>query len=366
MKSTILFSISLLTTLFVINNLLAQPCAEDPIKKKGSWKHGADGGLGPDVHPNTVKYKKQINLLLDSVAVSLMKSNPTPIGSLAEWYKTLGTEYDSVTSPDPSVTNYMLQALFYPYQCNKGVIKPFSQTDSWLFVQINGYWPSGYTLQHEMNEYLHEKLFTLPPQRGSLSGYPLFEPIPKGEWDNPTHLFYSVLVHHSGKLPYVPITKREFFDLNQKLIEANEKKELFYADIKNATAYQIKNNGEDYYKKNTERLKKKYQGIRDNLQQLRTVYEKEMDEPTTLVSWEWTSRSLEIANPTQKKLFTTPNRGYQLVRANPDYMDRTKEKWKPQFIWVEWYKPVGMANAVELDKAMRAYDYAKLGKLLTK
>lgn len=359
-------SMTLLSLVIFSTMIIAQPCAEDPTKKKGSWKHGADGGLGPDTHPNTVKYKKQINVLLDSVAASLMKSNPTPIGSLAEWYKTLGTEYDSVTSPDPSVTNFMINIPFYPYQCNKGVIKAFSQTDSWVFVQINGYWPSGHRLQHEMNEFLHKRLFTLPPQRGSLSGYPLFEPIPKGEEDNLTHLFYSVLVHYPGKLPYVPITRREFFDLNQKLIEAYEKKEIFNYDIKNATAYQIKNNGEDFYKEATERVKKKYAGMRETLESLRKLYEKEMDEPAVITTWEWTSRSLEIANPTQKKLFTTPNRGYQLVQANPDYMDQTREKWKPQFIWLEWYKPVGKANADELDKAMRAFDYGKLGKLLTK
>lgn len=92
-----------------------------------------------------------------------------------------------------------------------------------------------------------------------------------------------------------------------------------------------------------------------------------MNQPAILRSWVYTIRDIEIADPTQKKFFTTANRGYQLVRANPDYMDQTQEKWKPQFIWVEWLKVVGLQNSAELDKVMREkFDFTKLGDLLTK
>lgn len=98
---------------------------------------------------------------------------------------------------------------------------------------------------------------------------------------------------------------------------------------------------------------------------LRKLYEKELSQPAILRSWEYTIRTMEIADPTQRKLFTTANRGYQLVRANPDYMDQTQEKWKPQYMWVEWYKPVSMANAAALDKVMREqFQWQELGKLL--
>jgi hypothetical protein len=246
-------------------------------------------------------------------------------------------------------------------------VKAFSQTDTWVYVHVNGYWPSGHMIQHQMNNALGERLFTLPPQRGTITGFPVFEPIPKGEEDTPWLLFYSVLVHHPGKLPYIPITKREFFDILKRYIDAEEKKAVYNSDIRNATQYQIKNNGEEFYGEAMERVIKQYQGIRSNLTQLEKLYEKEMSQPAILRTWEYGIRDIEIADPTQKKLFTTANRGYQLVRANPDYMDQTREKWKPQFMWVEWYKPLAKQNAIELDKVMREkFDFKELGNLLTR
>jgi hypothetical protein len=256
---------------------------------------------------------------------------------------------------------------YFPCICSKGTVKAYTQTDTWIYLHVNGFWPSGHMFQHEINKALGEKLFTLPPQRGILGGYPVFEPIPKGEEDSPSLLYYSVLVHHPGKLPYTPITKREFFDILKSHVDAEEKKALYRADIKNATPYQIKNNGEEFYAEAMERVIKQYQSIRSNLTQLEKLYEKEMSQPAILRTWEFTIRTLEIADPTQRKLFTTANRGYQLVRSNPDYMDQTQEKWKPQFMWVEWLKPLAMKNAIELDRVMREqFDFKELGNLLTR
>jgi hypothetical protein len=341
---------------------IAQRCPEDPAQKKGVWKNYPDAGLaGFEVHPVTLKYKAQIGQVLDTIVNLFIKYNPEPIGSEAKWEKSLRTEWDSVTSPDPSFTNYMYTAGYFPYICSNGTVKAYSQTDTWVYVHVNGFWPSGYRLQHEFNNALNERLFTLPPQRGTLSGYPVFEPIPKGEEDSPWLLFYSVLIHHPGKLPYVPVTKGEFFDLYEKLIQIEEK------EYQGGIESQRKNMGEDWYNEQTDRVKKQFEGMRTNLTELKKLYAKELDQPAILRSWVYTIRDIEIADPTQKKFFTTPNRGYQLVRANPDYMDQKQEKWKPQFIWVEWYKPLAMKNAIELDKVMREqFDFKELGNLLTR
>jgi hypothetical protein len=349
-------------------SLYAQKCAEEPTQKKGVWKRESDTGLeGFEVHPATVKYKKQVSTFLDSIANLFIKYNPQPIGSEVMWFKDLRTDWDSITSPDPSFTNYEFVGVYHPYICSNGTVKAYSQTDTWVFLQANGFFHSGFMRQQEINNALREKLFTLPPQRGSLGGYPVFEPIPKGEEDSPWLLYYSVLVHQPGKLPYTPITKGEFFDILKRHADAEEKKDLYNADIKNATPYQIKNNGEEFYAEAMEMRTKQYQGIRSNLTQLEKLYEKEMSQPAILRTWEFSLRDLEIADPTQKKLFTTANRGYQLVRSNPAYMDQSQEKWKPQFIWVAWWKPLAMQNAHELDKVMKEkFDYGELGKLLTR
>ncbi len=356
-----------LITLFILTiglygTLYSQPCPEKPETKKGIWKNYPDTGLaGFVVHPVTMKYKAQISQVLDSIVKLFIKYNPEPIGSVARWEKSLRTEWDSITSPDPSFANYMYTGGYFPYICSKGTVKAFSQTDTWVYLQVNGFWPSGHTLQHEFNNALNEKLFTLPPQRGTLGGYPVFEPIPLGEWDSPWLIFYSVLIHQPGKLPYKPVTKGEFFDLYDKLAQVKEK------EYQDGITSQRKNMGEDWYNEQTERVKKQFEGIRENVKLLRKLYEKELNQPAILRSWEYTIRDIEITDPTQKKFFTTANRGYQLVRSNPEYMDQTQEKWKPQFMWVEWLKPLAKSNALELDKVMHEqFDFKELGKLLTK
>jgi len=367
MKKMRLFSI-LFMVFYNIIFVQAQDCPEEPTQKKGVWKNYPDDGLaGFEVHLVTMKYKAQIGLVLDSIVKLFIKYNPEPTGSEARWKRSLRTEWDSLTSPDPSFTNYMYTSGYFPYICSRGTVKAFTQTDTWVYVHVNGFWSSGYTIQHEINNALKEKLFTLPPQNGTLNGYPVFEPIPKGETDAPWLRFYSVLIHKPGKLPYSNVSKREFFDLYNILADTKEKEELHSYDIKNASAYQINNNGEDWYRIQTERVKKKYLEIKENLRRLEKANEKVMDQPAILKGWDCTIRTIEIVNPEQNDLFTVAARGYQLVRANPGYMDQKQEKWKPQFMWVEWQKVVGMQNSAELDKVMREkFDFKEPGKLLTK
>jgi hypothetical protein len=52
---------------------------------------------------------------------------------------------------------------YFPYICSKGTVKAFTLTDTWIYLHVNGFWPSGHMLQHEFNKALGEKLFTLPP-----------------------------------------------------------------------------------------------------------------------------------------------------------------------------------------------------------
>ncbi len=345
-----------------LSRAVAQPCPEDPATKKGHWIYnGEEGFYAPSTHPVTLRNKKSVSALLDTIALIIRRYNPEPAGSEAVWYKTFDDESDSVTCPDISFGNYMYNSLYHPYVCSNGVIKADSETATWLFIHVNGFWPSGCTLQHEFNKSLGEKLFTLPPQRGTLGGYPVFEPTPKGEEDSPWLLFYSVLIHQPGKLPYIPVTKGELFDLYEKLIQSKQK------EYQEGIEFQRKNMGEEWYNERTESVKKQFEEIRSNLTALKKLYTKELNQPAILKSWDYTLRTIEIADPTQKKFFTTANRGYQLVRTNPDYMDQKQEKWKPQFMWVEWRKPVAMKNAIELDRVMKEkFDFKELGNLLTK
>lgn len=105
----------------------AQRCPETPEQKKGVWKNYPEHGLaGFEVHPVTMKNKIPIGHVLDTIINLFIKYNPEPIGSEAKWGKSLRTEWDSLTSPNPSFTNYMYSCGYFPYICSKGTIKAFT------------------------------------------------------------------------------------------------------------------------------------------------------------------------------------------------------------------------------------------------
>lgn len=344
----------------LFNKTWGQNCLEDPIKKAGDWKKKSYSvPHAPTTNPVTLKNLPAILSTIDSIGALFIKYNPHPVGSEVRWYASVGTLADSLTCPDPAFADYMYNAGFFPYYCSGTIPKTESETKTWIYLSINSYWSSGSTAQHQLNALPGIQWFTLPPQRGSLGGYPVFEPIPIGEVDEPRVLFYSVLIHHPGTFPYLPVTKGEFFEANRLLIERTEKEDL------DGLGYQRRNMGEEWYKEQTERVRDLYLMMRKKLTQLIQIYQKELQQPAILRTWEWTIRSLEIANPDQKNLFTTANRGYQLVKANQNYMDQSQAKWKPQFMWVQWSKDLASRNSFELDKIMHEkFDFNALGNLL--
>jgi hypothetical protein len=112
-----------------------------------------------------------------------------------------------------------------------------------------------------------------------------------------------------------------------------------------------------------------FQALRDKITNLEKLHEKQLNQPAVLTMPYWGFISIEnISN--EKSIFTTPNRGYQLVRVNPEYADPSREKWKPQYMWVSWsvsQEDFYPANTVALDKMIReSFDFDKLGEMLLK
>ena len=336
-------------------------CKEQAQNKPGIWKRGKDARLFGTENEATTKHIKQIGAMVDTIGNMFIKAFPNPIGSEAEWTRVLLPE-DSVASPDPAMAGYMYSCPFCPFICQNGKIITYDNANLWIYVDINDYYASGYTVLKDIKKDIGENLFTLAPQRGTLAGYPVFEPIPKGYPDNPTEILYSVLIHYPGKLPYIQVTKGEFFEICQKLIDAN--------DLKSQKEFELEKKGGWKIDPDVEkRSRDKYQNMRNNIASQIKLNEKQLDQPAVLIQNGWSIGDIGNTDATER-IFTTPTRGFQLVRPNPDYIDNNREKWKPQFMWVRWLKSLDdfyPKNSIEADKMMREkFDFAKLAELLNK
>lgn len=105
--------------------------------------------------------------------------------------------------------------------------------------------------------------------------------------------------------------------------------------------------------------------MRANLDKLFQLNKEDMNEPAIIRNPEWNFNDLSRIDADRQNIFTTPEEGYQLLRANPAYVNTSLSKWKPQFMVVTWYRVAGKQNSVELDKAMREhFDFKKLEALI--
>jgi len=333
-------------------------CKEKASKTKGVWFREKDVGVSSRENATVHKYPKQITALVDSIGKIFSKAYPNPVGSKVGWNRVY-QPVDSLTMPDPTLAPYLYSAPFQPYICRDNKVIVYDNANMWLYVSVNDYYKSGFVALKELNQDLHERVFVLPPQRGSLDGFPVFEPEPKGGSYDPTRVYYSVLVHYKDKLPYQAITLRELLDLSLKMIDVNEKKAK--GEMANMKSAGIKVDEAAFLS----RFNKSRQKIKD----LGKRYEKDLAKPAAISKPYWYAGTLDNLDVTED-VFTTSDKGYQLVRANPEYVDKSRDKWKPQFMWVSWwvsYETFYPENSVAFDKMMRDhFDFKQLAALLAR
>lgn len=313
-------------------------CEKEAEKKKGSWKKSVEYNY----QEPTIDEKRltpNMNKVMEAIAELVIKSNPTPTGSQAEWEQWFTRSADTVSRPDRSIYTYEFASKFLPYVCDKGKIVASGITDTWMFVRVNRFHPSEITEQHQINVAFGEKIFSLGKQRGTLGGYPYFEPAPTGIRRIPEVLYSTVLISRPGQLPYTAVTKGEFLNICKKWLGMVETGKL------KATG----NTG----------------AIRTNLDKLFQSNKDEMDKPAIIRNPEWDLNELGRIDADKQNIFTTPEDGYQLLRPNPAYVNTSLSKWKPQFMVVTWYRVAGKQYSIELDKAMREqFDFKKLEALM--
>lgn len=338
--------------------LQAQDCMQKAKSQPGVWVREKNAPPHSEQNASTRNFVRQITAQVDSICALFIRTYPHPHGSKVGWTRVLQPP-DSLTLPDPALASYLFSAPFQPYVCQNNKIVPYINANTWLIVSINDYYNSGYIPCKEPNADLHENLFFLPPQRFSLAGFPGFETLAKGTADNPREIRYSVMVHKKAVLPFVPVSRKEFFELCRRMMEVSEEK--FRKEFQH-----FKDIGIPVSKEDEDRLRDRFSEMRNQLSRQLKLSEKKLEEPAVLISPYLSISDLENAL-SGDLLFTSIQRGYQLVRSNPAYVNRQKEKWKPQFMWVSWsvrHDGFYEENTAQLDNMIRnQFDFGSLEKI---
>ncbi|MCB0475431.1 MAG: hypothetical protein KDC69_07135 [Flavobacteriaceae bacterium] len=339
----------------------AQNCKEQA-ENKGLWERNKDTRpLGWETVA-TRKYTKQITAVVDSIGALFIKSYPVPFGSKVDWNRVLQPA-DSVTIPDYQLASYLYSAYVLAYRCTDNKITADGETPITIKASVNDYFRSGYEPCIAINKSLHESLFLLPPQQFTIKGYPGFASIADGWSERIVNMRYTVLVHKEGMLPYTPVSIREYFNLMRQVADAEERKEKASLEGLKKMSMNID--------EGLSKITSQYKNIRDNIARQEQINASKLEKAAILPSVD-VSLSPFRNSDTEARLFTSVNRGYQLVRPNPDYIDKNREKWKPQYIWVSWTvnrnnSPYYGKLTAKLDTMMRTeFDFEKLGEMLIK
>ncbi|MBX6379287.1 MAG: hypothetical protein IRZ01_01210 [Thermoflavifilum aggregans] len=365
MKRGFITSAIFFLVFFMLNEKAKPQSCREKAENMGLWVRSKDVRPIGQENATTVNNLKKITAVVDSIGALFIKSYPIPFGSKVVWGRVL-QPVDSVTLPDYELASYLYMGYVLAYRCINNKIEVDDETPITLVASFNDYYRSGYVPAIDENKKLHQNLFWLPPQQFSVKGYPGFASIANGWAENIREMRYSVLVHKEGKLPYTPVSIKEYFDLCLQLIDFNEKKSIQELNELRKKGYKIEPDDEQKEHEKSEKLRVY---VRKQMQR----YASKLERPAILKRPEFSIAYDNIVP--NEDLFTTANRGYQLVRPNPDYVEKNAEKWKPQYIWISW--TVSMTDdfpypyyrklTAKLDKMMReVFDFREVEKMLSK
>ncbi len=315
-----------------------EDCAKAAEKKKGKWEEGPVFNYDYPL-PDEKRFAPNMERVMDNIANQIIKSYPAPEGSTVRWAKWFARSGDTVSTPDRFLYAYEFAAKFLPFICNKGKIEAYGIADVWMFVRVNRFHPSEITQQKEINTVLKDKVFSLGKLLGTFDGYPWFEPAPTGVRQIPEVVYNSVLLHRPGRLPYTAVTRGELLDMCKKWLAMAE-------------SGKVKTTGS-------------LAAMQTKLNKLYDLNKADLDKPAIIRHPEWNFNDLNNIDPDKQNIFTTPADGYQLLRADPSYVDQSESKWKPQFAVVTWYNVTGRRYSDQLNKVMSGqFDYKKLAEVI--
>ena len=345
--------------------------SQKPIPTDGpctnAMAHNAKGKWAKMVDLGTINSQEAYKRL-EAIQNLLFTIYPEPVGVDAAWRRNIGISYFGAKGNInlPHFVQYSYSCGFFDYYCYEGKMIPGypGETNAVINVFAN-------TLSHFTGDGLVNcdmNIGGLPVKmrytlKEKWKGYDLYT----SEAGSSTH---SVLIHRSGILPYIPLTRKQYLDhsikhlttIYDKMItdfekmpvrspeeqekEKNVKLEKFKKDfgsdpkkLKSAVDYYLSGYQTDQQRRHEQIIKtkknkidilKKYQ---DELE--KTTKEGLLDSPASVV----VLHSPDLITP----IFVAGDKGPMLVTDNPDYIRKDLPKHIPQFFVLTWK---GMSSGV--------------------
>lgn len=390
----------LILSVFIYMSSGAQTCNELALQKAGKWSAAADylsykqGGL--PMPAALKKYQAKMLVLMDSMTKLVKKALPVPTGTDGKIIRNI-RQFSEI---DTTYASYEWYAHFLNFYCSGGKIVKASETNTNLRFTVNGLTTEDFFRKQYYFEPYGVAFNTVPPPAGTVQGFPVYQLYSYGE--NPatwTERYAILITRNPDERPFVPVTKGEFYPLMRQLInkereirKAEQKKstkirpvaELEAAlnkqlaeidnsklgtDAKNARKRRLKEDfrtDEQLLEEKYKQTDKQYDGYLQRLTETENAFKEELQRPVFLKEYEF---SLNLFNTSynQQHLFNDSLKGYMLAKPNPAYFKKSAERWKPQFILMNWRREnreqySGNLEAVWRDKL----DLAKLKSLLVK
>jgi hypothetical protein len=297
----------------------ASPCGGTTaiMNMKGKWEKGTDDiNNFPDKTFPRSQYN-QVFTRVDKMFELLHTWNPAPTGLEPRWYRTIRGE----AMFKGAATPYAFSSHYYFYFCNTRYkkVELTVETGTWSLIFVNSCnW--FFDRVGEREWLIGEEsfpIFRLSRQIGDWKGMPLYQPIA----DRGNKTTRAVVLTHDGKLPWLPITQKQFLLGLRNEWEKDKKKELDYFD-KWATAQK-----KEEQKRNTEKFYGDKIKFLDDY--LANKPEATLNQPAIIFS--------SFGGADFKGKFTTvEDGGTMLVRFNPDYFKKDLPRYTPQFMVLYW------------------------------
>jgi hypothetical protein len=346
MKAGLIILLSVVS-LLVLQDANAQDCTPQILAQKpGEWKKS------PDFSPNVpVEILSKAKAVVTPLSKLFFEVYPQPKGCIAKWYES----YGSGTYDIGLAQSYEFIAYFMMYYC-KGNGKDFfvgSETDDWTYIMANY---CGY-----LNDFLTvngKKYWTMKRPTKVKDGMLYYEypssssnPDVNGLW------VYAWLITYSGKLPYIPVTRKEYLLEARQEVAKTEIKVI--ADVKKYTTIRPAAEQEAAKQKELAYLKKSYpdnprrwqrylEDYQTDEQRLQMAVDKMTKQyEATLAIMDNLLKTLseeELQKPAVVSVIATAFTGFEddfkernanmLIRWNPDYFNKKLSRAAPQFFTV--------------------------------
>ena len=345
--------ITIILTIFLFDRLYSQPSPHDEeiMQIKGKWARHADVNDRND----SLSTRNQSGFAIkkiDSIAYLLKQACPDPAGIEASWYGSIN--HEPIFSDAPA--SYSLMSLYKSYYFNNNFNKILlgGETGTWIYADINNL---SRFLVDQGTWFIDGKpteLFSLLEPDGEWKGWPVYK---TEHWEaNTTMGRYkdrAVLLTRNGKLPYVPVTQKQYLlgleqrwsnakkqafedymkseKVQQKNIEETRNNKYLSAEVKEKVIVDLQKQLDEYLRKRDMTIQKSNNYYDEKIkiidQYLSTHSEGEMQEPVTTTNvGDFTGRFGADGKKTV----------YKLVRVDPSYFDSHLPRYLPQLIILYW------------------------------